>query len=113
MDNASFRDPSGYVIHFNNSIYRIINENYSTIYTKCIESGLFKKLVEDKLLLNFEESSDLGLENIKIFKILKQEKIQFISFPYEWSFDMLKDAALLTLEIQKRCIEFGLSFPEK
>ena len=112
VDNASFRDPSGYVIHFNNSIYRIINENYSTIYTKCIESGLFKKLVEDKLLLNFEESSDLGLENIKIFKILKQEKIQFISFPYEWSFDMLKDAALLTLEIQKRCIEFGLSLKD-
>ena len=112
IDNASFRDPSGYVVHYNNSIYRIINENYSSIYQKCIESGLLKKLVDEKLLLNFEESLDLELKDVKIFKILKQEKIQFISFPYEWSFDMLKDAALLTLEIQKKCIEYGFSLKD-
>ena len=112
IDNASFRDPSGYVVHHNNSIYRIINKNYSSVFKECTESGLFKKLIDDKMLLNFEESFHLELEDTIIFKIVKQEKIRFISFPYEWSFDMLKDAALLTLEIQKKCIESGLSLKD-
>jgi len=35
---------------------------------------------------------------------LKPEKIEYISYPYEWSFDMLKDAALLTLQLVKESI---------
>ena len=94
------------------SIYRIINKNYANIFEKATETGLFKKLVDDKMLVNFEDSSELELNDSDIFKIIKQEKIKFISFPYEWSFDMLKDAALMTLEIQKKCIEFGFSLKD-
>ena len=112
VDNASFRDPSGYVVHHNNSIYRIINKNYANIFEKATESGLFKKLIDDEMLVNFEDNSELELNDSDIFKIIKQEKIKFISFPYEWSFDMLKDAALMTLEIQKKCIEFGFSLKD-
>jgi hypothetical protein len=42
------------------------------------------------------------------FTLLKPEKIDFISYPYEWCFEMMKDAALLTLEIVKECIPFGI-----
>ena len=102
VDDASFRDPSGYVVHHNNSIYRIINKNYSNIFEKATETGLFKKLIDDEMLVNFEDNSELELNDSDIFKIIKQDKIKFISFPYEWSFDMLKDAALITLENQLR-----------
>ncbi len=35
---------------------------------------------------------------------LEHEKIPFISYPYEWSFDMLKDAALFQLELVDRAL---------
>lgn len=45
-------------------------------------------------------------------KIIKPEKIPFISYPYEWSFGQLKDAALLTLKIQKIAMRFGMSLKD-
>ena len=109
IDNASFRDPKGYVVHHNNNVFRVINNSYKEEYEHCTKSGLFKKLIDEGLLLLFEESSDLEIDSKEIFKILEQKKLNFISYPYEWSFDMLKDAALVTLKIQKICIEYGAS----
>ena len=36
----------------------------------------------------------------------------FISYPYEWSFGQLKDAALATLSIQKRALKAGMSLKD-
>jgi len=112
IDNASFRDPAGYVIHHDDNIYRVINNTFKIEYEHCVKNGLFKKLIDENLLLPFEESEELRIESEKSYKILKQEKINFISYPYEWSFDMLKDAALTTLKIQKICIEYGVSLKD-
>ncbi len=111
-DNASFRDPHGYVIHSDDKIYRIIKKNYKEIFEHCKKSGLFQKLIEKKYILDFKESHELEINSDDIYKIYNQEKINFISYPYEWSFDMLKDAALLTLQIQKICIEHGVSLKD-
>ena len=45
-------------------------------------------------------------------KIIKPEKIPFISYPYEWSFSQLKDAALLTLRIQKGAMKYGMTLKD-
>jgi ribosomal protein L11 methylase PrmA len=41
--------------------------------------------------------------------VLRPERIDFISYPYEWSFGQLKDAAALTLEIQERALGKGFT----
>ncbi len=38
--------------------------------------------------------------------------MSFISYPYEWSFGQLKDAALATLSIQKRALQYGMSLKD-
>ncbi|MBT7783273.1 MAG: class I SAM-dependent methyltransferase, partial [Anaerolineae bacterium] len=43
---------------------------------------------------------------------LQPEVIPFISYPYEWSFSQLKEAALATLAIQKRAIKAGMSLKD-
>lgn len=54
-------------------------------------------------------ASELGwLKN----KVLKPERIPFISYPYEWSFSQLKDAALATLEIEKIALEHGMTLKD-
>jgi len=44
--------------------------------------------------------------------VLRPERVAFISYPYQWSFSQLKDAALLTLRVQKAAVEHGLSLKD-
>ena len=111
-NGGSFRDPKGYVLHHNKNVYRVINTSYQEEYDYCIKSGLYKKLIDEGLLLSFEESLDLEINSKDVYKIVKQEGINFISYPYEWSFDMIKDAAITTLKIQEISMEYGMSLKD-
>ena len=42
------------------------------------------------------------------YKVIQPDKVDFISYPYEWSFSQLKDAALATLAIQKEALNAGM-----
>ncbi|MCX6558696.1 MAG: SAM-dependent methyltransferase [Candidatus Aminicenantes bacterium] len=42
------------------------------------------------------------------YKVIRPLPLPFISYPYEWSFSQLKDAALLTLDIQKTAMAHGM-----
>lgn len=104
---SSFRDPSGFVFWEDNRPYRQINEIYKHQYKHLMESGLYESLVSDGLLISHEEI-DTGDEKKNGFRTIKPQHVKFISYPYEWSFGQLKDAALLTLNIQKRALEHGM-----
>lgn len=41
--------------------------------------------------------------------VLAPERVPFISYPYEWCFGALRDAALLTLDVQVRALEHGFT----
>lgn len=107
--SSSFRDPSGFLFKADGEIYRQVNKGFKDNFDLLVGSGLHKRLVEEKLLISHKEAStDLAQSN-NAYKILKPEKIPFISYPYEWSFSMLKDAAFLTLQIQKIALEHDMS----
>src|SRR5919108_6471437 len=40
--------------------------------------------------------------------VLEHERIPFVSYPYEWTFAMLRDAALLQLELLRRALDEDL-----
>ena len=40
--------------------------------------------------------------------VIRPRPLDFISYPYEWSFSQLKDAALLTLDLQSRALDAGM-----
>jgi len=46
------------------------------------------------------------------YQIIQPQLVEFISYPYEWCFGQLKDAALLTLKIQKIALEYGMSLKD-
>ncbi len=99
--SASFKDPSGYIFQEDGIFYRQVNQSYANEYEYLIRSGLYQTLVEKKLLLTHRELNNSEYESPEHFKTLLPEQIPFISYPYEWSFDQLKDAALLTLRIAR------------
>jgi hypothetical protein len=109
---GSFRDPSGFLFRRNKLIYRQINTVYKTHYDQLIESGLCQALVDAELLVPHEEVPISGPQPDKAYKVIKPEQVPFISYPYEWCFSQLKDAALLTLEIQKKALDCGMSLKD-
>ena len=108
-EKSSFRDLSGFVFKKDNVLYRQINECYKSNYEKLMSSGLYDELVSQNLLVSHEE---VTLSNVKAYKIIKPKYIEYVSYPYEWSFSMLKDAGLLTLNIQEKAIEYGMSLKD-
>ena len=89
-------------------MYRQINRVYAPDYTKLMDSGLYARLVEARLLIPHVETQAAAVEPAIAYKIIQPERVAFISYPYEWSFSQLKDAALATLSIQKRALKSGL-----
>jgi len=105
---ASFRDPSGFLFSREGVLYRQINKVYQEHYDQLMSSKLYAKLVYDGLLIPHEEVSEEPEEPISAYRVIKPEPLQFVSYPYEWSFSQLKDAALATLTIQKLALESGM-----
>lgn len=100
---SSFRDPAGYVYYDNQKVYRKIFPCYFKQYDHFMNSGLYEALIQKELLIPHKE-----VERNKEYILLEVEKISFISYPYEWCFQQVKDAALLTLEIVTLSLEYGM-----
>ena len=110
--SASFRDPSGFLFSRNGILYRQINRAYSNDYARLMDSGLYDRLVKASLLIPHVETGQQPAELDVAFKVIQPERVPFISYPYEWSFSQLKDAALATLSIQKRALKLDMSLKD-
>jgi hypothetical protein len=105
---SSYRDPSGFVFEKNGSLYRQVNKVFRHDFDFFISSGCYDHLVKQELLIPHKEVNENFSGGDQWYKTLEPEKLPFISYPYEWSFNMLKEAALLTLLLMKESIRFGL-----
>lgn len=105
---SSYRDPSGFVFEKNDLLYRQVNILFQKNFEHFINSGCYDHLVKKGLLIPHEELKENLTGTHDWYTTLKPEKIGFLSWPYEWSFDMLKDAAVLTLRLAKEVIPFGM-----
>ena len=109
--NSSFRDPSGFVFRRDNQIFRVVNRSYQANYD-LLMSKLYSVLVQSELLIPHREIHFNATENPHQYKLLQAEKIPFISYPYEWSFSQYQDAALTTLNIQRKALEHNMTLKD-
>lgn len=96
---ASFRDPSGFLFSRDGTLYRQVNLQYRRDYDHLMDSGLYDELLDRGLLIPHEEVAIDPLDTNQAYKVIQPERINFISYPYEWSFSQLRDAAFATLNI--------------
>lgn len=108
FENSSFRDQHGRVFFKDNEIYRLINVSYQRQYDHLINSGLYDELVKERLLIPHREVTNVHVPQDGLYKIIKPETVPVISYPTEWCFSQLKDAALTTLSIQLLSLKYGM-----
>jgi hypothetical protein len=106
-DSGSFRDPSGFIFFDNNILYRQINLPYQKQYDHLMKSGLYEALVHDGIFISHKEVS-YPLNDPEAWCVIQPQRIPMISYPYEWSFGAYKDAALATLKIHRKAIDYGM-----
>jgi hypothetical protein len=109
---GSFRDPSGAMFVQDGVLYREVQPCYRAEYDQLVQSGLASDLASQGWLIRHEEVSTTALHAAGAYKVLRPERVPFVSYPYEWSFSQLRDAALLTLRIQQRALTFGMSLKD-
>jgi ribosomal protein L11 methylase PrmA len=105
---ASFRDPAGFVFRRDGVIHRQVQPAGAADWQAFLASGLYERLAADGLLVEHEEASleDAALPGAAA--VIRPRPIGFVSYPYEWCFSQLRDAALLTLEVQSRALDAGM-----
>jgi hypothetical protein len=109
---SSFRDPSGFLFREDGILYRQVNRSYAKDYDHLMGTGLNDALVKEGLFISHQDVSDDFKLEPPAYKILKPEAVHFISYPYEWCFSQLKDAALTTLQIQEIALDYGMTLKD-
>lgn len=107
-DGSSFRDPSGFIFTRGGVHYRQVNLSYRDNYKFLKTSGLCQDLTKAGLMVSYDEVNIDPPVPKSAYVVIKPQAIPFISYPYEWCFSQLRDAALLTLIVQKRALDHGM-----
>jgi hypothetical protein len=99
LEPGSFRDPESRVFYSGDQVYRALSKDGLEDFEAVEAAGL----LEDERVVGTERARDIdSLRGLLVHEpaaVLRHERIPFVSYPYEWTFSMLKDAALLQLDL--------------
>jgi len=104
FENGSFRDRTSRVLLHEDQVFRVLDRNALQEWRHVQNQDFYTENVRRHNVINSREHnlSEFNVSNHLSHQweaLLEHERIPFISYPYEWSFEMLKDAALLHLEL--------------
>ena len=117
VNAGSFRDRDGRVYQYQGRIFRGLSEaalqcfrqlQEKPFYTKLLESG---KVVGSRELAAQENPLPDDLRQ-QWAGFLEHDPVTVISYPYEWTFSMLKAAASLQLHLVERAVSNGFTLKD-
>jgi len=116
VEAGSFRDRHGRVYLCDGAVYRGISQRALAEWQQLSRSNFFRKAISDGLIVGTEQVETNQFDDSSPLKtwsaILKHQKIPFISYPYEWCFGMMKDAALLQLDLLRDALRENMTMKD-
>ena len=106
-DPGSFRDPGGFIYRRDGVLYRQIGPSAIADWEAFLAGGLADRLISSGRLVGHEIVPLELAATPDARAVIRPDPIEFISYPFEWTFSQLKDAALLTLDIQLDAMRAG------
>lgn len=111
FDPGSFRDRTGRIVHYDGQIYRVLNDAALAQWEYISATRFFRRfcdagrVVETVRVLPQEEPPVVDRRDWAA--VLRHARIPYVSYPYEWCFDMLRDAALLQIDLLLAALDEG------
>ena len=114
---GSFRDRDGRVYHYQNRVFRGLSQSALKTFRQIEETMFFQNLLKaEKIIATRELKVDDNPlpDNIKKqwAGFLEHDLVAVISYPYEWTFSMLKSAAILQLQLVEQAVSNGYSLKD-
>ena len=109
-DPGSFRDPASGVLLRHNQVYRFFTSGRVADFEALVETGLLESFVKSGAVIEtkpiaMEEAGELYHVVPETGLVVEHPRIPFISYVYEWPFEMLRAAAIRSLEILQVSLE--------
>ncbi len=111
-DPGSFRDPMSRVFRHDGAILRALAEGEGLADFEALESAdFFREALEAGHIVGTERAGDVDPAELGEgwAAVLRHERIPALSYPYEWSFEMLRDAAKLQLDLTSAALSEDLT----
>ena len=116
---GSFRDPAGHVFTASERVFRGVTKDTADWFRVFIHSSFFLERA-GQLIVNTQEISHdevinagIPADDAKAYEMwVEHDLLPFISYPYEWSFDALKEAACLTLRLLADALDNGYTLKD-
>lgn len=107
VEAGSFRDRDNQIIYHDGEVYRGLSPRAAQNFADLSTRPFFQTLVKSGKVIGTEPASDTAVRAAGITgwdAVLHHQRVPFVSYPYEWPFGMLRDAALLHLDILEKII---------
>jgi hypothetical protein len=111
LDPGSFRDPSSRVYVTGDAVYRLLSERGRDDWLALSAAPVFAQATAAGTLVETEavaRGAVPGIDGRSAAAVLRHARVPFVSYPYEWTFGVLRDAALLQLDLLERALDDGL-----
>ena len=101
VEAGSFRDRHGRVFYSGKRVFRTLSSKAWKDWQRLSATSFFKEYSARGLIIPTREATDVDPQELEgtWAGVLEHHKIPFVSYPYEWCFGMLQDAALLQLDL--------------
>ena len=111
---GAFRDPKGQVAKGDSGdIFRLITKAGDADFSAVETSGLFDHLIEQNKLIGHQRAVPWDqMEAADVQTLLRHPELPMITYPYEWCFEQMKQAALLQLDLYLESLEFGVTLSD-
>jgi len=111
-DPGSFKDPDARVFFDNGRVYRRFTATGASRLRAFADTGLPDRLISSGHLIGWKEVSQEEFPHLYDAPatgalVVEHPPIPFLSYCYEWSFEMLRSAALLHLELLRESLKQG------
>jgi hypothetical protein len=102
----SFFDPGIRLFEWNGQIYRGINSERAPFFRELFEQGVIENLIRQGLLIE-SELTPLAVNGYEM--VVHHRRITFASYPNEWCAAMLKDGALVIIDLAIKLAHHGFT----
>ena len=108
LEPGSFRDPESRVFYAGDDVFRALSAAGLSDFEALEGTGL---LDGERVVRTERADGTSAVQGLLVHEpaaVLRHERIPFVSYPYEWTFSMLKDAALLQLDLLLAALEHDM-----
>lgn len=114
FESGSFRDRTSRVFYHDGTVYRALTQQALQDWELLSTTQFFQRFSADGKVIASERTASVlpPTRDNQWVAVLKHQLVPFISYPYEWSFSMLKDAALLQLELLLAALDEGMTLKD-